>query len=120
MTIQSARPSRHHLRTLVWGAIALCCASTAHAEGSEVKIKGGFADGKLTMYFEPQTLTVPAGTTVTWVNEDGSNHTVQFPDQSGPRMRHHSTYTRTFAQPGTYPYQCAIHGAAMTGTIVVQ
>jgi len=26
----------------------------------------------------------------------------------------------TFRNPGTYTYQCAVHGAAMTGRIVVQ
>jgi len=30
------------------------------------------------------------------------------------------TYSVTFQHPGTYPYQCAVHGAAMTGVIVVQ
>jgi len=31
-----------------------------------------------------------------------------------------STYQVVFARPGTYQYICAIHGAAMTGTIVVR
>jgi len=30
------------------------------------------------------------------------------------------SYTITFRNPGTYTYQCAVHGAAMTGRIVVQ
>lgn len=112
--------NRKAVAALVLGVFAGLSATAAQADGAEVKIKGGFADGKLVMYFEPQTLTVPAGTTVTWVNEDGSNHIVQFGGDSGPRMRHHATYTKTFSQPGSYAYQCAIHGAAMTGTVVVQ
>ncbi len=32
----------------------------------------------------------------------------------------HDTYTVTFRNPGTYTYDCAIHGSAMTGRIVVQ
>jgi plastocyanin len=36
--------------------------------------------------------------------------------QSGDGM----TYTFTFTTPGTYSYDCAVHGAAMTGRIVVQ
>ena len=72
------------------------------------------------MVFVPATLTVKAGTTVTWTNTDDSNHMIKFPDQKGPRMDKGQTYTRTFATPGTYPYQCGIHGPRMTGTIVVQ
>jgi plastocyanin len=30
------------------------------------------------------------------------------------------TYSFTFTTPGTYHYDCAVHGVAMTGTIVVQ
>jgi plastocyanin len=30
------------------------------------------------------------------------------------------TYSVTFASPGTYKYDCAVHGQAMTGTIVVR
>lgn len=71
--------------------------------------------------FLPILLTVPVGTTVTWVNNDGSNHNVVFTDQvKSGRLRHDATYTRTFTAAGTYPYQCAIHGEMMKGTIVVQ
>jgi plastocyanin len=30
------------------------------------------------------------------------------------------THVVTFTAPGTYQYDCAVHGSAMTGTIVVQ
>jgi plastocyanin len=30
------------------------------------------------------------------------------------------TYSVTFTTPGTYQYDCAVHGEQMTGTIVVQ
>lgn len=73
------------------------------------------------MFFEPKELTVPVGTTVTFNNSDGSNHSVVFKD--GPnsgRMKHHTTWTRTFTAPGSYPYECSIHGKAMSGVIVVK
>lgn len=71
--------------------------------------------------FVPEVLTVPVGTTVTWVNNDGSNHNVVFADaiRSG-RLRHDATYTRTFTAAGSYDYQCAIHGERMKGRVVVQ
>ena len=71
--------------------------------------------------FVPISLTVPVGTTVKWVNNDGSNHNVVFADQvKSGRLRHDATYTRTFTTAGTYNYQCAIHGDMMKGVIVVQ
>jgi plastocyanin len=72
------------------------------------------------MVFVPATITVKAGATVTWVNTDDSNHMIKFPDQKSPRLDKGSTYTRTFTAPGSYDYQCGIHGARMKGTVVVQ
>lgn len=69
--------------------------------------------------FAPATLTVPVGTTVTWANQDGSNHFVTFADATSDRLRKGATYTRTFAAPGTYPYECSMH-PSMKGTVVVQ
>lgn len=90
------------------------------ADGATVEIKGAIMGDKLRMWFEPASLTVPAGTTVTWVNNDGSNHNVKFADALGPRMKHHSSWSRTFTAPGTYPYECAIHGKSMSGTVIVE
>ena len=72
------------------------------------------------MAFVPATITVKAGTTVTWVNTDDSNHMIKFPDQKGPRLDKGSTYSRTFSAPGTYGYECGIHGPRMKGTVVVE
>ncbi len=70
--------------------------------------------------FQPSSLTVSAGGSVTWAIADGDEHTVTATDSSwdsgifGPG----ATYTRSFADPGTYPYFCIIH-PDMTGTITV-
>ena len=72
------------------------------------------------MVFEPATLRVTPGTTVTWTNNDGSNHNVVFPDQKSGRLKHDATWSRTFDQPGTYDYYCAIHGPSMSGTVIVE
>ncbi len=89
----------------------------ADAAGARVIIT---ADESLRMYFSPETLTVPAGTTVTFANEDGSNHKIKFADGTiSERLRHGASYTRTFSAPGTYAYGCAIH-SKMKGTIVVE
>lgn len=69
--------------------------------------------------FTPATLTVSAGTTVVWTNDDGSTHVVSFADTESGRLRAGDTYSRRFDQPGAYPYDCALH-PMMRGTIVVE
>jgi amicyanin len=82
------------------------------------------ADGKsvnITDFkFNPATLTVPAGTTVTWTNQDEEPHTIAAKDGSfhSPGMDTHATYSFTFTTPGSYDYICGIH-PFMTGTVVV-
>jgi plastocyanin len=75
----------------------------------------------------PALDTVPVGTAVTWTwNGTGSTpHSVQSEGSSSfassPVMTGSGkTYSVTFTTPGTYTYDCAVHGAAMTGTIVVR
>jgi plastocyanin len=73
--------------------------------------------------FAPATLTVNAGTTVTWLNRDEEPHTVMSADQQtpfkSPALDTNDKFTFTFAKPGTYKYFCTIH-SHMVGTVVVQ
>lgn len=71
--------------------------------------------------FNPQTLTVKAGATVTWTNKDDIPHTVaavnrQFKSKA---LDTDDAYSFTFTTPGTYAYFCSLH-PHMTGTIVVE
>jgi plastocyanin len=71
--------------------------------------------------FAPATLTVPAGTTVTWTNKDEEPHTVVSSDGStfhSPGMGTDATYSFTFPDAGTFDYVCSIH-PMMHGTVVV-
>jgi plastocyanin len=71
--------------------------------------------------FAPASLTVTAGTTVTWTNRDTDAHTVTS-QRSGPlksaALGTGQTYSFTFTTPGTYAYLCTIH-PFMTGTVRV-
>lgn len=82
------------------------------ANGDRVNIDG-FA-------FVPLTLTVKAGTTVTWTNRDEEPHTVAASDGSfhSPGMGTGATFTHTFTAAGTFDYVCSIH-PMMRGTVVV-
>lgn len=71
--------------------------------------------------FEPQSVTVKAGTTIMFSNEDGTDHQVHDDADAfkseilGQGGKHHQTYDA----PGTYTYHCHLH-AGMKGTIVVE
>ncbi len=74
----------------------------------------------------PAVDTVALGSTMvwTWTGTGQVMHSVQsigattFPS-SGLMAGEESSYAVKFATPGTYQYDCAVHGQAMTGTIVV-
>jgi plastocyanin len=83
--------------------------------------------------FTPQTITVKAGTSVTWTNNDSAQHTVTSADgistsanvtsmfDSG-LFNQGQTFSFTFTKAGTYFYECTIHKAqaAMHGEVIVQ
>ena len=71
-------------------------------------------------YFAPAATTVPAGTTVTWTWSGSVIHSVTFDDGTGSATQATGTFTRTFTAAGTYAYHCAVHGAAMSGSVKVQ
>jgi plastocyanin len=68
--------------------------------------------------FEPETLTVEAGDTVTWGWNDGAvQHDVKGDDFQSEIMSE-GTFRHSFDEPGTYVYVCTLH-PNMTGTIEV-
>jgi plastocyanin len=72
--------------------------------------------------FMPASITVSAGTKVTWTNDDTVAHTVTSSGGgplNSPSIAPNSSWSYTFATPGTYRYFCAIH-PNMTGTVTVQ
>jgi len=71
--------------------------------------------------FGPAELTVPAGTTVTWINRDDIPHTVVSTDKvfKSKVLDTDEKFSFTFSKAGTYPYFCSIH-PKMTGKIIVQ
>ena len=70
------------------------------------------------MAFNPGTINVTAGATVTWTNKDGIAHTVTSNTSlfDSGSIASGGTFSHTFATAGTYAYHCAFH-AGMTGTV---
>jgi plastocyanin len=84
-------------------AVASTAASTPPAPAATVHIKN-FA-------YHRSTVTVHAGDTVTFVNDDDDAHTVTASDKTfdSGGLDSGQTFTRTFAKAGTYAYFCALH-----------
>jgi plastocyanin len=93
------------------GALAL--ASAAQAANVEVKVDN--------FVFNPQTITVKAGDTVTWINHDDIPHTAT--SKTGvfrsKALDTDDQFSFTFTTPGSFAYFCALH-PHMTGSIVVE
>jgi plastocyanin len=79
-----------------------------------------------TFAFSPATLTIKAGTTVTWKNTTTVSHTVTSDDgksfdsgTANPIAPQTGTFSFTFTTAGTFAYHCEIH-PFMKATIIVQ
>jgi amicyanin len=71
--------------------------------------------------YTPETLTVKAGTTVTWTNKDSVSHTVTTKAtlfDSG-LLGKDKSYSYTFTQKGSYEYYCIPH-PYMVGKVIVE
>jgi plastocyanin len=102
-------------RTLALGAMAGLVFTSIAAQAATVEVK---IDN---FVFNPQTITVKAGDTVTWINHDDIPHTAT--SKTGvfrsKALDTDDKFSFTFATPGTFAYFCALH-PHMTGSIVVE
>lgn len=87
-------------------------AGTQGNAGVEVKIDN--------FSFTPETLTVNAGTTVTWVNGDDVPHTVASDDKvfKSRALDTDEKFAYTFTKPGTYAYFCSLHPKMVAKVVV--
>ena len=71
--------------------------------------------------FAPATLSVGAGETVTWTNDDGAPHGLAYKDgaQGVNPLLPGASFSRTFDKPGIYDYICSVH-PYMSGRVVVR
>jgi plastocyanin len=96
--------------------------TVAMPAGSAAKTGGGG--------YEPDTITVPAGSTIVWDNKDNALHTATSgnPETATPDGKFDSGYVAANQQskpitmptePGEYTYFCTLH-PFLVGTVVVQ
>jgi plastocyanin len=70
--------------------------------------------------FDPKTIEIEAGQTVTWTNEDNFTHTVEVEGQEDHKVGQGESVEITFDEPGTYNYVCTLHSQDMDGTVIVK
>jgi plastocyanin len=66
--------------------------------------------------FDPETIEIEAGDTVTWTNEDNFTHAVQVDGQEDHKVGQGDSVEITFDKPGT----CTLHRHDMGGTVIVK
>ena len=106
--------------------LAVCAAAIGVLGFGAISVALAAAPGAATVNidnftFSPAPITVAAGTTVTWTNNDDIPHTVRAVDGSfhSKAMDTADRYSFTFAKPGVYSYFCSIH-PKMVGKVVVK
>jgi plastocyanin len=103
------------------GASQPCAAQAAQAAASPIAGKTQVVVIE-NFTFNPDALTVPAGTEVTWENKDDIPHTVTSDDKktfASSLLDTGDRFTYTFTKPGTFSYFCSVH-PMMTAKVVVQ
>lgn len=97
--------------------------TTADTTGEGSESSGGSGDAVEIVEFEydPEEITVPAGTTVTFTNQDVAPHTATADDSSfdTENLEQGDSAEETFDEPGTYSYFCRFH-VFMKGSVVVE
>jgi plastocyanin len=95
------------------GLLLLGLLAAGAAAAAEVRIRD--------YRFVPERITVKAGTTVRWTNDEKrASHSVVFPAEKleSERLMNGDSWQRSFDQPGVYPYTCEPH-PEMKGTVEV-
>jgi plastocyanin len=102
-------------------AVALTACGSGKASETPATATGDNGGPTVTIQdlaYTPETLTVQAGATVTWVWRDGAiAHNVKG-DGFKSEVISEGTFSHRFTEAGTYPYQCSLH-PNMTATIEV-
>jgi plastocyanin len=113
---------------LVCTVIVVASGACGGGDKTDDKKAGGAVSGEpvvkiVNFQFEPKTLTVKAGSTVKWTNEDTATHSIKDTSQlatpvSPDLVGKGSTFSITYGQPGSYSYICGIH-QYMSGSVQV-
>ena len=98
---------------------AIGCASSNAGGPNASPVATTSVDLPKSYKFEPAAITVKAGSTVTWTNDDNFTHSVRIEGGTPMVMKPGEKATFTFDKAGTFKYDCSFHPLDMKGTVVV-
>ena len=106
-------------RVALAAALVLVAAGCGESESSEPVATTEVSMAK-SYVFEPKTIEIEAGQTVTWTNDDNFTHTVQVDGQQDHKVEQEESVSIAFDTPGTYHYVCTLHRQDMDGDVIVK
>jgi plastocyanin len=108
------RPAFAILFALVFAACSQAATPAAPVATNQVDLPRSYR-------FAPEAITVPAGTEVTWTNNDNFTHSVRLLDSGEVQMmKPGESVSQTFTSPGLYRYDCSLHPNDMKGSVLVE
>jgi plastocyanin len=118
--VKTMNLGRRRLGTLMGLLVAPLVALALGLGPGNTAAQGGAAVSIVDFAFQPASIEVPVGSTVTWTNTGAVPHTVT--SDSGAfdsgQLSPGASFSQTFDTAGTFTYHCSIH-PQMTGTVVV-
>lgn len=109
------------MAALALAGVAGCGNDSDEAAPAAPKTDGGDAVEIVDFEFGPEEITVPAGSTIIFTNQDAAAHTATADDSSfdTKELGKGDSADETFEEPGTYSYYCRFH-VFMKGSVVVE
>jgi plastocyanin len=109
------------MRVTLIAAALVVVLSACSAGASASPVATNKVDLPKSYKFEPEVITVPAGTEVTWTNHDEFTHSVRLLDDGGDvlQMAPGESVSFTFDKVGTHRYDCSFHPQDMHGSVIV-
>ena len=98
---------------------AIGCASSNAGGPNASPVATTSVDLPKSYKFAPAAITVVAGSTVTWTNDDNFTHSVRIEGGTPMVIKPGEKTTFTFDTPGTFKYDCSFHPQDMKGAVVV-
>jgi plastocyanin len=98
-------------------AVPAGCGNSAEADAPVATTEVSMAKS---YRFEPRSIEIEAGHSVTWTNDDNFTHTVQVDGQDDHQVERGRSVSIAFDEPGSYHYVCTLHSQDMDGEVIVK
>ena len=101
-------------------AALVLLAAGCGSEAASAPVKTNQVEMVKSYRFDPGTIEVAAGDSVTWTNNDNFTHTVKVDGRPDHTVHRGDSFSEQFDSPGRYHYVCTLHSHDMQGTVIVR